>query len=121
MTILGFKLLAPIMQFIMHILSVAVEFLVHLHLLPIVSIIVEPKILFLNNAINHGVFTPLGTDQATSAGQSILFAIESNPGPGIGILLAYMIFGKGTRKQLHMVQVSSTSSVVFMKFTSHMY
>ena len=59
MTILGFKLLAPIMQFIMHILSVAVEFLVHLHLLPIVSIIVEPaKILFLNNAINHGVFTP---------------------------------------------------------------
>ena len=65
MTILGFKLLAPIMQFIMHILSVAVEFLVHLHLLPIVSIIVEPaKILFLNNAINHGVFTPLGTDQA---------------------------------------------------------
>ena len=60
MTILGFKLLAPIMQFIMHILSVAVEFLVHLHLLPIVSIIVEPaKILFLNNAINHGVFTLL--------------------------------------------------------------
>lgn len=99
MTILGFKLLAPIMQFIMHILSVAVEFLVHLHLLPIVSIIVEPaKILFLNNAINHGVFTPLGTDQAASAGQSILFAIESNPGPGIGILLAYMIFGKGTAK-----------------------
>ena len=64
MTILGFKLLALIMQFIMHILSVAVEFLVHLHLLPIVSIIVEPaKILFLNNAINHGVFTPLGTDK----------------------------------------------------------
>lgn len=60
MTIAGFKLLAPIMQFIMHILSVAVEFLVHLHLLPIVSIIVEPaKILFLNNAINHGVFTLL--------------------------------------------------------------
>ena len=55
-----------------------------------------------------------------SAGQSILFAIESNPGPGIGILLAYMIFGKGG-KQRHMVQVSSTSSVVFMKFTSHMY
>ena len=101
MTILGFKLLAPIMQFIMHILSVAVEFLVHLHLLPIVSIIVEPaKILFLNNAINHGVFTPLGTDQAQSAGQSILFAIESNPGPGIGILLAYMIFGKGTESNV---------------------
>ena len=71
----------------------------HLHLLPIVIIIVEPaKIVFLNNAINHGVFTPLGADQVTHAGQSILFTIESNPGPGLGILLAYMLFGKGTAK-----------------------
>ena len=99
MTIIGFKVLAPIMQFIMHILSLAVESLVHAHLLPLVSIIVEPaKIVFLKNAINHGVFTPLGADQAASAGQSILYTIESNPGPGIGILVAYMIFGKGTAK-----------------------
>ncbi|MEB8211341.1 PTS mannitol transporter subunit IICB [Staphylococcus succinus] len=99
MTIIGFKVLAPIMEFIMHILSVAVEALVHAHLLPLVSIIVEPaKIVFLNNAINHGVFTPLGADQAASAGQSILYTIESNPGPGLGILVAYMIFGKGTAK-----------------------
>lgn len=99
MTILSFEILAPIMKFIMHILSVVVEALVHAHLLPIVSIIVEPaKIVFLNNAINHGVFTPLGADQAATAGQSILYAIESNPGPGFGVLLAYMIFGKGTAK-----------------------
>ena len=99
MTIVGFKILAPIMEFIMHILSLAVEALVHAHLLPLVSIIVEPaKIVFLNNAINHGVFTPLGADQAASAGQSILYTIESNPGPGLGILVAYMIFGKGTAK-----------------------
>ncbi|SKR87727.1 PTS system mannitol-specific transporter subunit IIC [Mycobacteroides abscessus subsp. abscessus] len=99
MTILSFEILAPIMKFIMHILSVAVEALVHAHLLPIVSIIVEPaKIVFLNNAINHGVFTPLGADQAATAGQSILYAIESNPGPGFGVLLAHMIFGKGTAK-----------------------
>lgn len=99
MTILSFEILAPIMKFIMHILSVAVEALVHAHLLPIVSIIVEPaKIVFLNNAINHGVFTPLGADQSATAGQSILYAIESNPGPGFGVLLAYMIFGKGTAK-----------------------
>ncbi|MCM3104786.1 PTS mannitol transporter subunit IICB [Staphylococcus warneri] len=99
MTILSFEILAPIMKFIMHILSVAVEALVHAHLLPIVSIIVEPaKIVFLNNAINHGVFTPLGADQAATAGQSILYAIESNPVPGFGVLLAYMIFGKGTAK-----------------------
>ncbi|MGC9604166.1 PTS mannitol transporter subunit IICB [Staphylococcus warneri] len=99
MTILSFEILAPIMKFIMHILSVAVEALVHAHLLPIVSIIVEPaKIVFLNNAINHGVFTPLGADQAATEGQSVLYAIESNPGPGFGVLLAYMIFGKGTAK-----------------------
>ncbi|AKS66050.1 PTS mannitol transporter subunit IICB [Staphylococcus coagulans] len=99
MTILGFEILAPIMKFVMHILSVAVEGLVHAHLLPIVSIIVEPaKIVFLNNAINHGVFTPLGADQASSLGQSILYTIESNPGPGLGVLVAYMIFGKGTAK-----------------------
>ncbi|ANQ64836.1 PTS mannitol transporter subunit IICB [Staphylococcus equorum] len=99
MTILGFKLLAPIMEFIMYILSLAVETLVHAHLLPLVSIIVEPaKIVFLNNAINHGVFTPLGADQAASAGQSILYTIESNPGPGLGILVAYMIFGTGTAR-----------------------
>ncbi|MBY6181183.1 PTS mannitol transporter subunit IICB [Staphylococcus warneri] len=99
MTILSFEILAPIMKFIMHILSVAVEALVHAHLLPIVSIIVEPaKIVFLNNAINHGAFTPLGADQAATAGQSVLYAIESNPGPGFGVLLAYMIFGKGTAK-----------------------
>lgn len=99
MTIVGFKILAPIMEFIMHILSLAVEALVYAHLLPLVSIIVEPaKIVFLNNAINHGVFTPLGADQAASAGQSILYTIESNPGPGLGILVAYMIFGKGTAK-----------------------
>ncbi|MGK3151656.1 PTS mannitol transporter subunit IICB [Staphylococcus shinii] len=99
MTIVGFKILAPIMEFIMHILSLAVEALVHAHLLPLVSIIVEPaKIVFLNNAINHGVFTPLGADQASSAGQSILYTIESNPGPGLGILVAYMIFGTGTAK-----------------------
>ncbi|WP_214268504.1 PTS mannitol transporter subunit IICB [Staphylococcus pseudoxylosus] len=99
MTIVGFKILAPIMEFIMHVLSLAVEALVHAHLLPLVSIIVEPaKIVFLNNAINHGVFTPLGADQASSAGQSILYTIESNPGPGLGILIAYMIFGTGTAK-----------------------
>lgn len=82
----------------------------HLHLLPIVSIIVEPaKIVFLNNAINHGVFTPLGADQVTHAGQSILFTIESNPGPGLGILLAYMLLEKEQQKQHHMVLVLSTS------------
>jgi PTS system mannitol-specific IIC component len=68
--------------------------LVQTQLLPLVSIVVEPaKVLFLNNAINHGVFTPLGAEQAAEAGKSIFFMIESNPGPGLGILTAMLLFG----------------------------
>ncbi len=69
-------------------------------LLPLASIFIEPaKILFLNNAINHGVLSPLGIQQAAAAGKSIFFMLESNPGPGLGILLAYALFSKGMAKQ----------------------
>lgn len=80
-------------------LAQGVDFMVLHNLLPLTSIIVEPaKILFLNNAINHGVFTPLGVTQATETGKSIFFLIEANPGPGLGLLLAYMFFGRGDAK-----------------------
>ena len=82
-----------------HTLGAAVDFIVALGLLPLVSIIVEPaKVLFLNNAINHGILAPLAIDQAQEAGKSILFMVETNPGPGLGILLAYSIFGTGLAK-----------------------
>jgi PTS system mannitol-specific IIC component len=72
----------------------AVDWLVGHHLLPFASVLVEPaKVLFLNNAINHGVFSPLGVQQVAEHGKSILFMIESNPGPGLGLLLAFMFFG----------------------------
>lgn len=77
----------------------AVGFLVDHGLLPLASIIVEPaKVLFLNNAINHGVFTPLGAEQAAETGKSIFFLIEANPGPGAGLLLAVMVFGVGAAR-----------------------
>ena len=76
-----------------------VEFLVNNGLLPLTSIFIEPaKVLFLNNAINHGVLTPLGIQQSLDHGKSILFLLEANPGPGLGILLAYMFFGRGAAK-----------------------
>ena len=76
-----------------------VQFLVNNGLLPLTSIFIEPaKVLFLNNAINHGVLTPLGIQQSLEQGKSILFLLEANPGPGLGILLAYMFFGKGAAK-----------------------
>ncbi|WP_029946673.1 PTS transporter subunit EIIC, partial [Bacillus subtilis] len=68
-------------------------------LLPVASVFVEPaKVLFLNNAINHGILSPIGIEQASQTGKSILFLVEANPGPGLGILLAYMFFGKGSSK-----------------------
>ncbi|MDF7666586.1 PTS mannitol transporter subunit IICBA [Orbaceae bacterium ESL0727] len=80
-------------------LAHGVDFMVAHNLLPLTSIIVEPaKILFLNNAINHGVFTPLGVTESVETGKSIFFLIEANPGPGLGLLLAYMFFGKGDAK-----------------------
>ncbi|MCG3728733.1 PTS mannitol transporter subunit IICBA [Vibrio cincinnatiensis] len=98
--ILAFYLIGPFVKILSDLLAAGVNFLVAAHLLPLTSIFVEPaKILFLNNAINHGIFSPLGIQQASEMGQSIFFLIEANPGPGLGILLAYMFFGKGTARQ----------------------
>ena len=70
-----------------------VALLINNSLLPLVAIFVEPaKVLFLNNAINHGIFTPIGVEQAVEAGKSIMYMLESNPGPGLGVLLAYWLF-----------------------------
>lgn len=94
-----FKGIGPVVQTANTVLGNGVNTLVSLGLLPITSILVEPaKVLFLNNAINHGVFSPLGIQQVNEVGKSIFFLIETNPGPGLGVLLAYMFFGKGSSK-----------------------
>lgn len=94
MAVIGLYVVGPITYWISQGLGQATNALVNANLLPLVSIIVEPaKVLFLNNALNHGVFTPLGTAQADEAGKSIMYMIESNPGPGLGILIAMMLFG----------------------------
>ncbi|TAM70388.1 MAG: PTS mannitol transporter subunit IICB [Microbacteriaceae bacterium] len=91
--------IAPIVEWLSGILGGAVNWLVAAHLLPLASILIEPgKVLFLNNAINHGVLTPLGVEQAQQTGKSILFLLEANPGPGLGILIAYSLFGIGIAK-----------------------
>ena len=99
LAVLGFFAFGPVFTYVAEGLGAAVQWLVSLGLLPLLSIIVEPaKILFLNNAINHGVFTPLGIEQAAHAGKSILFLIEANPGPGVGVLLAFSFFGVGVAR-----------------------
>jgi len=99
MAIVGMFALAPVVLAIVGALGSAVQFLVDHSLLPLTSLFIEPaKVFFLNNAINHGVLTPLGIQQAQEQGKSVLFLLEANPGPGLGILLAYMVFGKGTAR-----------------------
>ncbi|GAA1346763.1 PTS mannitol transporter subunit IICBA [Falsarthrobacter nasiphocae] len=80
-------------------LSKGLDALVSSGLLPLTALVIEPaKVLFLNNALNHGILTPLGTEQVQQSGKSILFLLEANPGPGLGVLLAYMLFGRGAAK-----------------------
>ncbi|MCG7606433.1 MULTISPECIES: PTS mannitol transporter subunit IICBA [Mycobacterium] len=99
LAILGFFGIGPIVSSFTRAAGNAVDFLVNHDLLPLTSLLIEPaKVLFLNNAINHGVLTPLGTTQALDTGKSILFLLETNPGPGLGVLLAFMVFGRGAAR-----------------------
>jgi PTS system mannitol-specific IIC component len=99
LAMLGFYGISPLVQAFSTAAGNFVQFLVNNGLLPLTSIFIEPaKVLFLNNAINHGVLTPLGIQQSLAQGKSILFLLEANPGPGFGILLAYMFFGRGAAK-----------------------
>ena len=95
LAIFGYWAVCPVMAAILAILSVGVDTLVQHNLLPLIAVFIEPaKVLFLNNAINHGIFTPLATAQVLEHGKSILYMLEANPGPGLGVLLAYMFFCK---------------------------
>ncbi|MFB9762611.1 PTS mannitol transporter subunit IICB [Ectobacillus funiculus] len=100
LTLLAYKGIGPVVLGLSKALAAGVKVIVAAGLLPLANIFIEPaKILFLNNAINHGILSPLGIEQAAKTGKSILFLLESNPGPGLGILLAYWLFGKGAAKQ----------------------
>lgn len=99
LALIAFLGMSPIVTAISDTLGKAVEWLVSTGFLPGASLLIEPaKVLFLNNAINHGVLTPLGTTAAAESGKSILFLLEANPGPGLGILAAFALFGVGLSK-----------------------
>jgi mannitol PTS system EIICBA or EIICB component len=84
----------PVVKHVTTVAGNGVDWLIHHHLLPLASVLIEPaKVLFLNNAVNHGVLSPLGVTEAAKHGKSIMFMLESNPGPGFGILAAYLLFG----------------------------
>lgn len=91
--------ITPLVNLLNGWMEAGVGFFVDHGLLPLTSIFIEPaKVLFLNNAINHGILSPMGIKQVEELGKSVFFLLEANPGPGLGILLAYCIAGKGTAK-----------------------
>ena len=95
LAIFGYYMIGPLMEIILAVLTAGVNALITRGLLPLVAIFIEPaKVLFLNNAINHGIFTPIGIEQAAETGRSIMYMLEANPGPGLGVLLAYWFFSK---------------------------
>ncbi|HET7628237.1 MAG TPA: PTS mannitol transporter subunit IICB [Bacillales bacterium] len=98
--IFAYLIIDPVIVALNKVLMAGVKALIESNLIPLANIFIEPaKVLFLNNAINHGILSPLGVQQAAEHGKSILFLLEPNPGPGLGVLLAYMVFGKGSAKR----------------------
>jgi PTS system mannitol-specific IIC component len=99
LAILALLGVGPLVEAFSNFLGDGVGWLVDTGFLPLASLFIEPaKVLFLNNAINHGVLGPLGIAEAADVGKSIFFLLETNPGPGLGILVAYWLFGKGMAK-----------------------
>ncbi len=100
LALFAFITVGPLISLITISLKKATEAVIDNGLIPFASILIEPaKILFLNNAINHGVLSPIGMEQAKETGKSIMFLLEANPGPGLGVILAYFLYGKGSEKQ----------------------
>ncbi|RME69608.1 MAG: PTS mannitol transporter subunit IICB [Chloroflexi bacterium] len=100
LALVALVVVGPIVQTLTNLMGAGVQFLVDNRILPLADLFIEPaKVLFLNNAINHGILAPLGVTQAEETGRSVLFMLETNPGPGLGLLLAYWFAGKGMAKQ----------------------
>ncbi len=100
LAITGYLLIGGVVEGLSNALGSGVNWMLKHKLNPLLSLIVDPaKVVFLNNAVNHGIMTPLGIQQAAEMGHSMLFLVDPNPGPGLGILLACWVFGKGMTKQ----------------------
>ena len=110
LAIVGYLSVGGAISWLTELFESGIVYLKDHNMLPLVSIFIEPaKVMFLNNAINHGILTPLGTVQVKELGESIIFFLESNPGPGFGLLMAYWCFGKGAAK-------SSAPGAVLIQF-----
>jgi PTS system mannitol-specific IIC component len=100
LTLLAYAVAGPFIEALTITLGSGAKRITQAGVLPLISLLIEPgKVLFMNGAINHGVLAPLGIAEAKQAGKSIFFLLETNPGPGLGLLAAYWVCGKGAVKQ----------------------
>lgn len=100
LAMLGLIAISPVVTAFSDAAGALVDAMVSARLLPLAAIIIEPaKVLFLNNALNHGVLAPLGVAAVEESGKAIHFLLETNPGPGLGLLIAYYVAGKGLLKE----------------------
>jgi mannitol PTS system EIICBA or EIICB component len=100
LALFGFWAVGPVVEAFSNAAGKLVDLMVSAKLLPLAAIIIEPaKILFLNNALNHGVLAPLGVAAVEQSGKAIHFLLETNPGPGLGLLVAFFVAGKGMLKE----------------------
>lgn len=100
LSIVGLFIVGPLMSIITTMMNLGLEFIIRKGLLPLLAIFIEPiKILFLNNAINHGIIDVMAMSQVNEHGKSILYLLEANPGPGLGVILSYLVYSKGNMKQ----------------------
>lgn len=101
MLIVGYYIVGPFVVMLTQITMIGMNMIIARGLLPLTSIFIEPaKVLFLNNAINHGILGPLGIEQIQQSSKSIMFLLEANPGPGFGMLLAYCLFSRDNGKKM---------------------
>lgn len=100
LAIMGLFIVGPCIVIVSQLINQSVEFFIDRSLLPILAIFIEPiKVLFLNNGINHGIIDVIAIDQVNKIGESILYLLEANPGPGLGVILAYWVYSKGAMKE----------------------
>ena len=100
LAIMGLFIVGPCIVILSQLINQSVEFFIDRSLLPILAIFIEPiKVLFLNNGINHGIIDVVAIDQVNKVGESILYLLEANPGPGLGVILAYWVYSKGAMKE----------------------
>lgn len=100
LAIIGLVIIGPSIIIVDKIMNKGVYFIIRNGLLPLLAIFIEPiKVFFLNNVMNHGIINIIAMDQITEYGKSILYLLEANPGPGLGVILSYYIYSKGVMKQ----------------------